>query len=312
MAGNNSLQILRGDASGVANNSNATLLDGQPFYNKTDNTIVVGDGQTELPDLEPLNSSDAKNVTASIGGKPISSIFETNGTTVKNATSASQDGSGKNIVNTYATKTELSSETFAREAADDTLTQQISTETSNRQSADNALSQQIEEETSARTSTDNTLRSSIDKIINGTTVVGSATEASNYTDNGTIASKFSDISTSIREPWSISNSGFDNLVSSLVLVWILVKATPYTIRLDITLTQGTLYFIGRVSDTTHDIIINGGVGIYGAGGESVYVAFNIVIGSANITVQYIGSNNSVQSQEISGANVEEWNLSILK
>lgn len=194
MAGNNSLQILRGDASGVANNSDAILLDGQPFYNKTDNTIVVGDGETKLPDLEPLNSSNAENVTSSIGGKSINSIFEENGTTVKKATSASQDDEGNDIVDTYATKTALSSETSAREAADtalqqninseatarenadDTLAQQISTETSNRQSEDNALSQQIEEEVSARTSADSTLTSSINNIINGTTPAQNANQ----------------------------------------------------------------------------------------------------------------------------------------
>lgn len=312
MAGNNSLQILRGDASGVANNSNAILLDGQPFYNKTDNTIVVGDGETKLPDLEPLNSSNAENVTSSIGSKSINSIFEENGTTVKKATSASQDDEGNDIVDTYATKVALSTETSAREDADNTLRQSINSEATTRENADNALSQQISAEISARTSADNTLTSSIDKIINGTTVVGSATQASNYTDNGTIASKFSEISDDIRKPWSTSASGFSNLVSNLTLTWILLKATPYTIRLDITLTQGTLYFIGLVSDVTDDIIINGGVGIYGAGGESVYVAFNVVIGSTSITVQYIGSNNTVQSQEIPGANVGEWRLSILK
>lgn len=311
MAGNNSLQILRGDASGVANNSNAILLDGQPFYNKTDNTIVVGDGKTKLPDLEPLNSSNAENVTSSIGGKSINSIFEENGTTVKKATSASQDDEGNDIVDTYATKIALSSETSAREAADNALQQNINSEATARENADSALQQSINSEASARASADNTLTSSIDKIINGTTVVGSATEASNYTDDGTIASKFSEISGGIIEPWGTSASGFDNLVSNLTLIWLLLKAKPYTIRLDIALTQGTLYFIGRV-DATDAIIITGGVGIYGTGGESVYVAFNIVIGSTNMAVQYIGSNNTVQSQEISAANVGEWNLSVLK
>lgn len=176
MAGNNSLQILRGDASGVANNSNAVLLDGQPFYNKTDNTIVVGNGETKLPDLEPLNSSNAENVTSSIGGKPINSIFESDGTTAKKATSASQDDEGNDIVDTYATKTALSSETSAREAADTALQQSINSEATTRANADNALSQQISAETSARTSADSTLTSSVNNIINGTTPAQNANQ----------------------------------------------------------------------------------------------------------------------------------------
>ena len=61
-------------------------------------------------------ATSATNVIGQIAGKNISTIFEADGTTAKeathatnadSATKATQDGSGNNIVDTYATKTEL-------------------------------------------------------------------------------------------------------------------------------------------------------------------------------------------------------------
>lgn len=52
-------------------------------------------------------ATNATNVTTNINGKAIASIFEANGTTVKSATKATQDGSGNVISSTYATKEEL-------------------------------------------------------------------------------------------------------------------------------------------------------------------------------------------------------------
>ena len=49
-----------------------------------------------------LTSTNSDNVTQSINGQPLTNIFESNGITVKNATKATQDGNGNNIVNTYA------------------------------------------------------------------------------------------------------------------------------------------------------------------------------------------------------------------
>lgn len=49
----------------------------------------------------------AGNVTTSIAGKQIASIFESDGITVKSATKASDDGQGNEIASTYVKKTDL-------------------------------------------------------------------------------------------------------------------------------------------------------------------------------------------------------------
>lgn len=85
------------------------------------------------------NATNAANVTTNINGHAIATIFESNGTTIKNATKAVQDGSGNNIVDTYATKASLSSESSAREAADTTLQQSINSEVTARENAVSAL-----------------------------------------------------------------------------------------------------------------------------------------------------------------------------
>lgn len=72
MPNNKIIQILRGDANAIANNPNMVLLDGQPLYNKTDNLIYVGDGETALSSLNSIN--------------------------------AKTDGNGEDIVDTYARK----------------------------------------------------------------------------------------------------------------------------------------------------------------------------------------------------------------
>lgn len=59
------------------------------------------------------------------------------------ATKATQDGSGNNIVDTYATKTELSAEATARSEADESLQENINAEARARVSADNALQESI-------------------------------------------------------------------------------------------------------------------------------------------------------------------------
>lgn len=54
------------------------------------------------------NASSATNVTTNINGKAITTIFEENGTTVKNATNATYDSQGKNIGSTYVVSSTIS------------------------------------------------------------------------------------------------------------------------------------------------------------------------------------------------------------
>ena len=50
---------------------------------------------------------NAQNVTVNIAGKPITSIFESDGVTVKAATKADDDGNGEEIASTYVKKSDL-------------------------------------------------------------------------------------------------------------------------------------------------------------------------------------------------------------
>ena len=65
MAGNDSIQILRGTASNIAA-SNETLLDGQLLYDKTNNKLFIGNGE------QPVNSA------TQIGGMEGLSIYRSN------------------------------------------------------------------------------------------------------------------------------------------------------------------------------------------------------------------------------------------
>lgn len=90
MAGNNSIQFLRGNN---ISGSDEELLPGQPAYDLTTKYLYVGDG-SKISETSPIKASfaddadDAENVTSTINGKNISDIFETDGTTVKEATHA--------------------------------------------------------------------------------------------------------------------------------------------------------------------------------------------------------------------------------
>lgn len=87
MAGNNSIQFLRGNN---ISGSDEELLPGQPAYDLTTKYLYVGDG-SKISETSPIKASfadDAENVTSTINGKNISDIFEENGTTVKEATHA--------------------------------------------------------------------------------------------------------------------------------------------------------------------------------------------------------------------------------
>ena len=55
MANNKSIQILRGNASAIANNADLVLLDGQPLYDKDNHNLYIGDGTTTLSNLNTVN-----------------------------------------------------------------------------------------------------------------------------------------------------------------------------------------------------------------------------------------------------------------
>lgn len=91
------------------------------------------------PPAKAGTADSAENVTDSVGGKPLADIFETDGTTVKEATHAEQaddDGNGNNIADTYATKTSVNAKytkpssgipkTDLAQAVRDTLDESIS------------------------------------------------------------------------------------------------------------------------------------------------------------------------------------------
>lgn len=53
MAGNNLIQFLRGTSSAI-NSSTEIALEGQPVYDKTNNRLYIGDGTTEIRNLDPV------------------------------------------------------------------------------------------------------------------------------------------------------------------------------------------------------------------------------------------------------------------
>ena len=54
MANNKSIQILRGNASAIANNADLVLLDGQPLYDKDNHNLYIGTVQQPYLILIPL------------------------------------------------------------------------------------------------------------------------------------------------------------------------------------------------------------------------------------------------------------------
>lgn len=81
--------------------------------------------QTAASATNAQTATNATNVTENINGTPITDIFESDGTTVKKATQATEDGNGNVISTTYATVTALGNETSARLSADTTLQNNI-------------------------------------------------------------------------------------------------------------------------------------------------------------------------------------------
>lgn len=80
MAGNNSIQFLRGTSTARASHSETSLV-GQPIYEIDTNRLYVGNGTTAINNLEAIKASAADE-----------------------ATKATQDSNGNDIVDTYATK----------------------------------------------------------------------------------------------------------------------------------------------------------------------------------------------------------------
>ena len=74
---------------------NGVLAVGEPLYDISTKKLYVGDGVNTLSNLQYVGyvSTNASNVTDSIGGVALSSIFETGNTTVKSATTAAKVGS---------------------------------------------------------------------------------------------------------------------------------------------------------------------------------------------------------------------------
>lgn len=103
MAGNNSIQFVRGPSSARSNHTEVSLV-GQPIFETDTNKLYVGDGETPVNELTAVKASTADNVESTINNKSINDIFEDDGVTIKQATKATQDSNGNDIVSTYATK----------------------------------------------------------------------------------------------------------------------------------------------------------------------------------------------------------------
>ena len=133
----------------------------QKFLGTIETDGIKDERGIETPSLSATGEVSGKtgvfseSVTAPVfNGKATSAGSADNAT---NATNATNDGEGNNIPNTYATKEALSEETSAREAADETLSKGITAEATERSAA-------------------------IEDIVDGTTVVAEATNATNATN----------------------------------------------------------------------------------------------------------------------------------
>ena len=133
----------------------------QKFLGTIETDGIKDEMGIETPSLSATGEVSGKtgvfseSVTApAFNGKATSAGSADNAT---NATNATNDGAGSNIANTYATKEALAEETSAREAADETLSKGITAEETARTAA-------------------------IEDIVDGTTVLAEATNATNATN----------------------------------------------------------------------------------------------------------------------------------
>ena len=64
---NNTIQILRGDRSDISGAADVVLLDGQPFYNSTDNYLTIGGAPTGVAYAEPIAVKELHGPTGDNG-----------------------------------------------------------------------------------------------------------------------------------------------------------------------------------------------------------------------------------------------------
>ena len=74
MAGNNSIQILRGGSNYDPSKSDEILLDGQPFYSKNTNEFYIGDGESSLKELK--GTQIGLNLKNGVAENSIEQVFE--------------------------------------------------------------------------------------------------------------------------------------------------------------------------------------------------------------------------------------------
>lgn len=67
MAGNNSIQFVRGTSTRRASHTEASLI-GQPIYETDTKKLYVGDGTTAVKDLEPVGGESLKPASQTVLG----------------------------------------------------------------------------------------------------------------------------------------------------------------------------------------------------------------------------------------------------
>lgn len=193
-----------------------------------------------------------------------------------NATNATNDGNGNNIANTYATKEALAEETSAREAADETLSKGITAEATERSAA-------------------------IEDIVDGTTVVAKATNATNATNAGT-ATNANNVTTNINgQPISniFESDGVTAKKCSLYLHQIQAKYTTLNIIAYFSIinndnTPFTLNtFLSYLQNKSIQTISASGIVATGSGSElSIVLVEKVNLSGSNITISAIVITNS--------------------
>lgn len=135
------------------------------------------------------------------------------------ATKATQDGSGNNIVDTYATKTELSAEATARSEADESLQENINAEARARASADNALQEIINSKANS---------SELSSKLNTSGSNASITTTNALLDKGDVISDYTKLSDNDYVITKSSNTNRTSLGS--LYAWIISKFESLTGR----------------------------------------------------------------------------------
>lgn len=138
----------------------------QKFIGTIETDGVKDERGIETPSLSATGEVSGKTgvFTDSVTA-PVFNGKATSAGSADSATNATNDGGGNNIANTYATKEALAEETSAREAADETLSRGITAEATERAAA-------------------------IEDIVDGTTIVAKATNATNDGEGNNIANTY--------------------------------------------------------------------------------------------------------------------------